>query len=150
MKRWRKDEGGTKKEGKHWLSLSNQTQSVFSAFLSRKAHTHTHKKDKLTVALWHCWLHAINLLLFSIWHKQTLSLIYTQQAGRLFFFSHSVVSRRANSSPSFSQSLRFLCSPEGSCCLSSKCGPGSIFSTSSILRHPGRAKIWVSRMLSGA
>ncbi|KAG7243847.1 hypothetical protein INR49_006001 [Caranx melampygus] len=33
--------------------------------------------------------------------------------------------------------------PAGSCCLSSKCGPGSIFSTSSMLRHPGLARTWL-------
>lgn len=81
--------------------------------------------------------------------KQSLCLIYTQQAGgHLLLFC--LVSSRANSSPSSYVSLRFLWSPAGSCCLSSKCGPGSIFSTSSMLRHPGLAKTWVSRMLSGA
>lgn len=46
--------------------------------------------------------------------------------------------------------LRFLCRPPGNCCLSSKCGPGSIFSTSSMLRQPGLAHSCVSRMLRGA
>lgn len=71
-----------------------------------------------------------------------------RQAGCLLLLC--LVSSRANSRPSLYQSLRFLWSPAGSCCRSSKCGPGSIFSTSSMLRHPGRAKTWVRRMLSGA
>lgn len=78
-------------------------------FFSLSIKKGTQKNDKLTVAMWHHWLHAINLPLFSIWHKQILCLIYTEQEGGCFC---SVVSSRAKSSPSFLV-LTFLMEPRG-------------------------------------
>lgn len=77
---------------------------------------------------------------------ETKPVSYLHWARALLLFC--LASSRANST--FGLSLRFLWRPAGSCCLSSKWGPGSIFSTSSMLRHPGLAKTCVSRMLKGA
>lgn len=78
--------------------------------------------------------------------KPASYLHWARARARLRLFC--LASSRANST--FGLCLRFLWRPAGSCCLSSKCGPGSIFSTSSMLRHPGLAKTCVSRMLRGA
>lgn len=129
---------------RQWWSLSNQAQYVFfiSAVLQQ---TSTDRGSVVLSAL--CHQSAVVLHLTP--KKQSLCLIYMYQAGGCLLWFYSA-SSRANRRPRWWWALRFLWSPAGSCCLSSKCGPGSIFSTSSMLRHPGLARTWVSRMLRGA
>lgn len=100
---------------------------------------------RVTLLLCNCPIPAINQLLFRRNKACVLSAL-SQSTSPLRLFC--LTSSRANST--FGLCLRFLWRPAGSCCLSSKCGPGSIFSTSSMLRHPGLAKTCVSRMLRGA
>lgn len=120
---------------------------AFSSTQTHRKHAHTHTDSSSWVLSALC--HQSAAVQYLTQQKQSPCLIYMQQAGgRLLLFC--LVSSRVNSWPGLQWSLRFLWSPAGSCCLSSKCGPGSIFSTSSMLRHPGLAKTWVRRMLSGA
>lgn len=140
----------TKRWEENWRKALLVTVCCYLAFSSTQTHGKDTNSDSASVVL-SAFCHQSAVVQRLTEQKQSLCLIYTSRAGGcliLFCLMSRISGQWANSRPSLS--LRFLWSPAGSCCLSSKCGPGSIFSTSSMLRHPGLAKTCVSRMLSGA